>query len=671
VTEDGPGNLRPDARPRGRGSRAAIRRHRRVVIGLGIVVGAVVLVALVVALRYLPLLDDIRSLKRDVLVAAQRAEAAGLDVDRTALGQLSADLDLASGRLDRIGSLLATDPLLGLLRALPPSSPQVRGADEIVAAGRDLVEAGRAGLRVAGRYVDIREAHAANPTERSAMAGLVELVATSTADTSSAAAAIERARTQLAELPGGLIGPLADARDLLVQRIDQYAPVLQAYVDAQDVLPAILGWETPRRYLVLAMDPAELRASGGFGGTYGLVTFDRGRITERAFRNTLSLDLRPGWESAPYVEPPPGLKGHLLGNYPWQLADAAWSPDFPTSARDALRLYTLESGDTRVDGVIALTTYAVDRLLEVTGPIAVPEYGTSVPPGETTLRALQNTRVDPRPGVDRKVFLDIFAGKLVDTLLALPPRQWPQVLDRLGIIGRERQASAWFVDPAAEQLIAANGWDGSVRQDAGDYLFAVDSNVAPVSKYNFLTQRSQSLDVRIDAVGNATNTLDLSWLNAYDTPAGDPIRALPWTGSSTNGMLGNYVRVLVPDRSRLESVSGGGSAQLTVPEDVSDSAGRTSFANFLLIPPGTTRLAYRWVSPYAADADRGGGLYRLTVQKQPGTVADPFELRVSVPDGAVITEASAGLIVSGRTATLSTTLREDFQVSLRYRFGGS
>ena len=41
----------------------------------------------------------------------------------------------------------------------------------------------------------------------------------------------------------------------------------------------------------------------------------------------------------------------------------------------------------------------------------------------------------------------------------------------------------------------------------GDYVFAVDANQAPASKYNLVVTRSTDLDVRIDASGNAEDTL--------------------------------------------------------------------------------------------------------------------------------------------------------------------
>ncbi len=157
---------------------------------------------------------------------------------------------------------------------------------------------------------------------------LVELMATSTTQAADASAVVHAARDALATLPPtGLAGPLESAAASLQRRVDQFGPPLAAYVRADTILPAIAGWTGQRRYLVLAEDPAELRPTGGFAGTYGIVTFAGGRITSHVFQNTLSLDLRPG---QPYVTPPTALEDQLSASTPWQLADANWSRDFPT-----------------------------------------------------------------------------------------------------------------------------------------------------------------------------------------------------------------------------------------------------------------------------------------------------------------------------------------------------
>jgi hypothetical protein len=131
-------------------------------------------------------------------------------------------------------------------------------------------------------------------------------------------------------------------------------------------------------------------------------------------------------------------------------------------------------------------------------------------------------------------------------------------------------------------------------------------------------------------------------------------------------MLGNYLRVLTPDRSRLQSVSGGRLVPLTGVEEISSEAGRTAYGLFLLVPPGQTSATISWVSPYPVETDDTTGIYRLTVQKEAGRPAEPLSVRVTVPEGATILETSAGIAVKGRTATLQTTAAADVQLWVRY-----
>ena len=113
-------------------------------------------------------------------------------------------------------------------------------------------------------------------------------------------------------------------------------------------------------------------------------------------------------------------------------------------------------------------------------------------------------------------------------------------------------------------------------------------------------------------------------------------------------------------------MSGGSFVRLTAPAFVGDEAGRSVIGAYLMVPPGSATLQYVWTSPYAADVDETGGLYRLTIQKQPGLLPGPLDLAIRVPEGFRITTASAGLTVAGRTATLRTTFAHDIQLGLSY-----
>ena len=343
---------------------------------------------------------------------------AGLEVDGATLDDLDAQLASASARLARLEGLVGTDPLIGLARALPPSSAHVRGVDEVLGAGGSLLHAVGDGLEIGRRYVDLRDSRAGTAGDGAALAQLVQLLVESRSQMSDVATSIADARQALAAVPEEAAQQIRDVRDAMSARIERYEPALGLLLVASDRLPAIFGWNEPRRYLVLTQDPAELRPTGGFIGSYGIVVFDRGALADYGFHDVSPLDYP--WDY-PRIEPPQELVDYLLGaSQPWQFADANWSPDFPTSARDSLRLYENESGDGDVR-----RRHRDHDLLDRRDPqghrsARVPDYDVTIAPGETTLKTLQLTRA-AAPGEDRKAFLAAFADVLIPTLASLPP----------------------------------------------------------------------------------------------------------------------------------------------------------------------------------------------------------------------------------------------------------
>jgi uncharacterized protein DUF4012 len=638
-----------------------MRRRTRVVLASG--AALLTLLALGIALlafRYIPALDDARSLRADLESIVDQAESGGLDIDMATVDDLDRRLAAARTRLERLQALASGDLLIGLARALPPSSASVRGADELLAAGAHLLDAAGEGLTIGRRYVEIRDSHETDAGDSSALAQLVELLATTRSEADRAAGSVMQARSALAAVPEGAIGPISNLEESLSARIDRYAPMLDTYLDASQRVPAIFGWNGARRYLVLTQDPAELRPTGGFIGSYGIVSFERGEMTEHRFEDIVPLDYPFDY---PRIEPPQQLADYLLGaRQPWQLADANWSPDFPTSARDALRLYTNESGDTDIDGVLGITTHSIDEVLRLTGPVNVPAYNVTIESGETTLKALQLTRSAP-PGEDRKAFLPAFADSLFGALFSLSSDSWAEVLSSAGTFRDGRLLLAWFTDPTEEAFAARAGLDGAVRQDPGDYVFPVDANVGPASKLNAWTSRTLDLSVDIDEFGNARHTLDVTWKNEVETPAGATYRDMDNVGGR---ILGMYFRLLVPLRSRVEEVSGGTMTPVTGPAAVDEEAGRTVIGTYVKVPAGPTTLRYRWTSPYAAENDAAEGSYRLTIQAQPGSLPGPLQLTIRVPNGASITAASPELVVNGGIATLDATFEHDLVLGLRY-----
>lgn len=427
----------------------------------------------------------------------------------------------------------------------------------------------------------------------------------------------------------------------------------------------LLGIGGERRYLVLAQNPAELRPAGGYAGTVGIIAFDSLRPVERSFVDVYEYDLRPG---LPYVQPPDALANYLLGTQSWQLADAAWSPDFPTAAANALRLYALESGDADIDGVLALNTFAVDRLLEVTGPIDVPEYGVTVAAGEVTMTALRLTRgvSDPAPGADRKAFLDALAGRLMARLAFMLPSDWPRLAHALSELAQRRDVLVWFVDSAAELPVSKVPLGGAVRRDPGDYLYVVEANVEPSSKYNLAIDRSDTLAIALDAAGGAATTLHLEWQNHALEP-GEPFESLRNYSRNKSGQYGAWVRVLTPASSVVTAAHAVGLDPISGIEETVVEAGRQSLGNYMLMGPGTSTLDYSWATPSAATrAADGTWTYRLTIQKQPGLRPPPLAVTVTLPAGARVASVVGASVSAEGRATLSTIFERDVTIEVRY-----
>jgi hypothetical protein len=474
-------------------------------------------IVVLVGLHYLPYYTGARSALDGARQLADEARALQVgDVNQATLKRMHGEVTALRQNVLATQGLLATDPLVAVARALPPTSDQVKTADRVIDAAGHLIDAADVALSMGDRFVAVREG-----PPGSLLGGLVGLVATSTGDVANLKTDLDAADVALANARPTATGSLLAATDEMTSAIARLRPLINLYETAATVAPSLLGWGGERRYLVLAQDPAELRPTGGYTGTYGIVTFKNGELTGHDFSDVYSLDLKPG---SKFVEPPEALRNHLLGSAPWQLADANWSPDWPTAAQDALRLYSNESGDTHIDGVIALTTYTLDGILNVIGPVSVPEYGVVVNPGEVTITTLEHTR-GPNAPPDRKAFLGPLASVVVAGLEALPSDKWQPMATAVQDLANRRLVMIWSADPTVEKALADSPLGGEIRQDPGDYLAVSEANLAPTSKFNLVVHRSSRLDVTVAADGSVEDALGLTWQNDAGRK-GDPFAML-------------------------------------------------------------------------------------------------------------------------------------------------
>jgi hypothetical protein len=158
-------------------------------------------------------------------------------------------------------------------------------------------------------------------------------------------------------------GPLVKARQQLGSVVDQ----LDTASDAATLAPAMLGSDKPRHYLLLIQNNAEARASGGIPGALAVLTADKGKI---------SLSSQISAHDLGEFNPPVSVDadqariyGAGLGTF---MQDVNFTPDFPTAATTALRMWEQRKGQ-RLDGAISIDPVALSYILDATGPVSLQD----------------------------------------------------------------------------------------------------------------------------------------------------------------------------------------------------------------------------------------------------------------------------------------------------------
>lgn len=590
----------------------------------------------------------------DAAVSAVQARGFALTAQDAALA--TSELAAADAILARAQGALRGDPLLLLLGALPVSGEQIGAVDAMVEAIREVTSRHEQAEGVLTGFIAARDGGGG----ANRIAAFARFTAAQNAQIDELLASIQEADRLVSELPvSGLLGPVANARSLLSTKLDQARPAVSAARQAVSILPSLLGVGGQKRYIVYALDNAEIRPIGGLIVAFATPRFRDGVLEDATFRDILSIDRR---DQEAYVPPPQPLSDHLLGEFTWQVADAGWWPDFPTSAAAAKDMYELETGDKGIQGTIAFTPEFVDALIAIVGPVHVPEAGVTVHPGETYLLSLEQVEILNR-GEGRKAFLANLASQVLERLFELPPSRYADVVEALANAGERRQLQMAFDDPPTQAAIDTFGWSGRFSfPPKADRLAIMEANVAPVSKLNVLLTLDHALDVQIEIDGSATEKLVTRYTNNFGprlSPELERVRSAFFAG-----MLGSYNRRYLDPRAEVTRVVGDApDAPITDPDALELESGCLTVGNYQFVRPGIAHLITEYTVPDIVDrATPGSGkghVYRLAFRKQPGRDLDTLTVMVTVPAGMKPMSWSEGGVLAGDTVTFTATTELD------------
>jgi hypothetical protein len=421
------------------------------------------------------------------------------------------------------------------------------------------------------------------------------------------------------------------------------------------ILPAFLGAEEKRTYVLAMQNSAELRGTGGAILQFRLLEIDNGRpslvTTKRGTagsiynvdRNREQLDI-PLPEDAWYVAAVPDAQ---------RFGNANWSPDWPLSAEltvDYGRASAERFPDVDfppIDGVIGVDPVAMQHLMPGAGRYRTENSGNRISAQRVVPFLLSRAYgAFPRPRSRRAVLRQVVNGfyeRLFD------PAHPSELVRGFGDALRTRHVQIWLADPVEQAFIRRMKWDGRVKPGKrGDYLAVVQQNVGG-NKLDYFASMTNNVSIEI-AGADALVSTEVEVRNGMFLPQSS------WAMGNSGPLHRPMINVYVPETAEL--LGAGAPASCPSPDFNTAACRRNDSPPGLVqwvgdIPPthfergkkvwsatlqipvqhtGSVTFDYR--VPAAVHTQDGRQTYRLVLQKQPKVRAEQIRVRLALPDGA-------------------------------------
>lgn len=362
------------------------------------------------------------------------------------------------------------------------------------------------------------------------------------------------------------------------------------------VLP-LTAVNSKKSYLLILQDQSELRPTGGL--IVGLVKLDfvDGQLKTFTVLNPQDLDKQLNSQ----VEPPKELKFDL-GLKSWNLMNANWEEDFPTSSRQIAWFYSQETGQ-KVDGVVGLNLVILKEILQVIGPIKLVGLETEITSDNLLNQGLSANQHDFYPALLTGVF---------NKLLTPQDLNWPGVWAVVGSSLTNKNMEIYLDDTKLLSVLVERGWAGvlpravaATKGVLNDFLAITEANLGG-NKANFFVTENRQLETTINSGGEVIQKLTIHYKN------GSQNETYP------AGSFKNNLRFYLPFGSKVSNI-GWGSENLTKSATNFSDYGRSGVSlTVTLAPQDSKTLAVEYVLPSKLEFVDNKTKYNLSLVKQSG-----------------------------------------------------
>lgn len=425
------------------------------------------------------------------------------------------------------------------------------------------------------------------------------------------------------------------------------------------VIPDLIGTDGKRReYLVLLQNEMELRATGGFIGSFGILGFQDGKMLNFEIKDVYDAD----GQMEGHVEPPSEIKEYL-GEAAWFLRDANWQADFVGAAKD-LRWFLEKEIGRKVDGVIGMNLAVAKAILGVIGEVTVPDYKEKINEGNLYEQAEFYSEDKFFPGSGQKAsFLSGLGKQLFEEIKDMNSEKRLKLMEALIEKLAENEMQIALNNTDSAQIIASLGWDGSIKEGkcatercVADYTYVNESNFG-VNKANYFILREIEKAVEI-----GSNRLARVLKIKYENTA----KSMNYPG----GNYRNYLRVYLPKDISLESIKiidGENKSNIeTVEGDklkMEEKYGKKELGFLVTVPvSGKKTVEIRYFSDIVLNSDTFS--YLDYIQRQPGSGKTDLVVMVGYPHNYQPMQVEPVATVEGDKIVFETKLERDLRIGV-------
>ncbi|MGV8896374.1 MAG: DUF4012 domain-containing protein [Rhodoglobus sp.] len=299
-------------------------------------------------------------------------------------------------------------------------------------------------------------------------------------EVSAAAAALSSANTRVTAIDATASLPPLQAATIQLQDAVLEANEVASSVDrAVQLLPAILGADGARNYLVLFQNPAELRSGGGIPGALALIHTEGGRmdLVQQASSSDFPPFETPVLDVATDTR---GIYGDTIGQY---IQNVTLTPRFPIAADLAREMWKRKFG-VDVDGVLSADPVMLAYLLDATGPVDVGAGEQLTSANAVQLLLSEVYARYPVPS-DQDAFFAA-AAAAVFSKLSSGQLDAPKLIAALTRAGAEGRALIWSARPEEQALLSGTTLAGELPvSDSDTQRFGIYLNDGTGAKMDY------------------------------------------------------------------------------------------------------------------------------------------------------------------------------------------